>query len=160
MDEKGHGGFVLTVGNGYFRPVMCKSSKSKINCTSPYEYELAQLHLMLAKLLWLRQTLDEIGYKQDNPSIVFEDNMAVINTLKRGKMSNGNSKHIHTRLWYAKVLADRKQLKIIHCPSERMIAVILTKPLVRSAFVTAKNRLIMKKYDDYYHNLAKGYVVN
>jgi hypothetical protein len=87
-DTRGHGGYVITLGEQYGGPIDTSSSRAKLNGRSSMEYELFALHGMLPNLLFLYDLLNEIGYKQD-PVTIFEDNKALIDLINRGKVSSG-----------------------------------------------------------------------
>ena len=95
---------------------------------------------MLPNLLFLYDLLNELGYKQE-PAIIFEDNMALIDLIKRGKVSSGVTKHISAKYYYSKDLISRNIIQFKYCPTELMIADILTKPLSRNQFTRFKNIL-------------------
>lgn len=50
-DFRGHGGYVVSIGEGYGGPIEVKSGKSKMNCRSTMEAELVELHNGLPALL-------------------------------------------------------------------------------------------------------------
>ena len=104
------------------------------------EYELFALHGMLPNLLFLYELLNELGYKQE-PAIIFEDNMALIDLIKRGKVSSGVTKHISAKYYYSKDLIRRNIIQFKYCPTELMIADILTKPLSKILFIKLKKML-------------------
>ena len=95
---------------------------------------------MLPNLLFLYDLLNELGYRLE-PAIIFEDNMALIDLLKRGKVSSGVTKHISAKYYYSKDLIRRNIIQFKYCPTELMIPDILTKPLSRIQFIKLKNIL-------------------
>lgn len=68
------------------------------------------------------------GLKQDGPTIVFEDNISCIDFITVDRTSR-RSKHIDTRRFFAKDLSEKGLVSIRYCPSESMVADIMTKPL-------------------------------
>jgi len=127
-DGKGHGGHVIILGNSYGGPVEVCSNKSKLVGRSSMEYELFALHNMLPSLLFLKDFLEELGYKQE-PIKIFEDNRSLVDLIKAGKKSSGVSKHISSKYYYSRELIEKKVITFVHCPSDYMLADMLTKPL-------------------------------
>jgi len=140
-DLKGHGGYVISTGDEcYGGPVEVSSSRAKLNGRSSMDYELYSLHHMLPALLFLHELLEEIGFPQQ-PAIVFEDNRALIDLIRRGKISTGVTRHIAAKYYFARDLIIRKIIILKHCPTLLMIADILTKDLGSSHFSQLSSRL-------------------
>lgn len=59
---------------------------------------------------------------------MFEDNQSCLRLIKEEKFSN-RTKHIDTRRNFVKDYVDKGILACEFCPSEDMVADILTKPL-------------------------------
>jgi len=72
-------------------------------------YELDVLNHMINGPIFIRELLEELGYPQ-GPVIVFEDNKALIDLIKRGKIITGVTRHIAAKYYYAKDLIGRN-----HC---------------------------------------------
>ena len=120
------------------------------------EYELFALHNLLPNLLFLINLVTELGYPQE-PVVIFEDNKALIDIIRRGSVSSGNTKHIAQKYYYAKDLIENKIIKLRYCPSHLMIADILTKPLSGVLFKKIRDRLMNKEIqsDDYNDEIYK-----
>jgi hypothetical protein len=103
-------------------------------------YELDALHHMISGPLYIRELLEELGYKQ-GPVIVFEDNKALIDLIRRGKVSTGVTRHIAAKYYYAKDLIAEGLIVLRHCPTKLMIADILTKHLGGPEFKIMSRRL-------------------
>ena len=171
-----HGrGTVATIGEGYGGTVEAKSGRSKMNCRSTMEYELVELHQSLPAVLWIRIFLSDLGFPQILPSLVYEDNRAVIDIMKRGQVSSGVSRYIETKCCYARNLIERGMIKLVHCPTDIMLADILTKNLSLSIFNKLKciifnNNIVNDVYvnlinqlntdvDNYLNNLIVNFIV-
>jgi hypothetical protein len=140
-DFKAHGGYVLSIGTGaYGGPVEVSSKKSKINCRSTMEFELVELNQGEPAILWAKMFLSELGFEQSKPGIIFEDNHAVLDLIKRGQVSSGVSRD--SKLCYVRDLIARGLVCLIHCPTELMIADILTKNLIGKMFIDGAKRIL------------------
>ena len=73
------------------------------------------------------------GYKQN--AVLFQDNTSAILSEKNGYESVGKqSHHISIRYFHIKDCYERKELDIKCCPTDKMIAAYLTKPLQGKKF--------------------------
>ena len=130
---RGHGGYVISLGSKcYGGPIDVSSSKAKTNGRSILEYELFSLHSMIPNALFLGNLLEEMGFKR-YPIIIFEDNKALIDAIKRGPISSGVTKHIASKYYYSRDLIIQGIIQLRHCPTALMIADILTKDLAVEA---------------------------
>ena len=68
------------------------------------------------------------------------------------------SKHIHVRFYFAKDNIDKKELKIVYCPTDKMTADFDTKPLQGSKFVEFRDKLLGISAEDFYEYKSQ-YVV-
>ena len=137
-DMKGHGGFVLSLGtHGFCGIIEGVSKKHKSNCRSSMEYELNQLHDCLPSAIYMWRFTNELYGREKNPVpiILLEDNQSVMKLLPRGLVNSGNTtKHIDAKLYYAMDLVKEGILTIKYCPTDMMLADIMTKPLVGETF--------------------------
>lgn len=161
-DMRGHGGYVISIGgSGYGGPVETSSFRASVNGRSAMDYELYSSHDMLPSLLFLREVMIDLGYPQE-ASLIFEDNKALIDVFKRGKISTGATKHLAAKYFYSTDLQQRKIIEYRHCPTLLMIADILTKLLGGPRFHQLDMRL--RNYDeqndsmtnDIYHKLYRN----
>ena len=85
------------------------------------------------------------GYKiSDN--ILFQDNQSAIKLEENGKRSStGNTRHVNIRYFYVKDLVDKKQVRVLYCPTGLMLADFFTKPLQGKLF-------------NFFRNIVMGYV--
>ena len=92
-------------------------------------------------LVWGRALMTELGFKQEGPSVLYQDNKSAIIMGNDGKGSFKNSKHMDVRFFFSKQFIDAETLKLTHCPTKIMVADILTKPLQASLFKTLRSAL-------------------
>ena len=77
----------------------------------------------------MRRLLEEIGFKQGEPTQLFEDNAGCIYSSEADRPMNPCSKHIDTRLFKLKEFVQDGTLKLVKIATTRQIADNLTKPL-------------------------------
>ena len=111
-----------------------KSSKQKLNTKSSTESELVEVSEYLPYNIWLINFLKYQGYIIKN-NVVYQDNQSAIRMEINGRNScTGNSRHIDIRYFFVKDRVDKKEVKIVYCPTEQMLADFYTKPLNGSLF--------------------------
>ena len=68
--------------------------------------------------------------------------MSTITMSEKGKGTFSNSKHIDVRYFWLKDKIDKKVFKLVHSPTNDMVADGLTKVLRGSKFVEARRQLL------------------
>ena len=135
-DMKSHTGGCTSFGTGM---VMSRSSKQKLNSKSSTEAEVIGVSDMLPYNLWTIYFLGEQGYDV-NDHTLYQDNQSAILMETNGRRSAGpRSRHINIRFFWIKDCAEREGINIIHCPTYRMVADFLTKPLQGELFRTFRD---------------------
>ena len=120
-ESKAKGGYVISLRDkGFGGPIESRSFTSKFNGRSMVEYELFAFHEILPGPLFVKELLEELGSNQ-LPILVFEDNKALIDLLRRGEISSGVTRHIHSKYYYGKDLIIRKIIELRDCPTLLMI---------------------------------------
>jgi hypothetical protein len=126
-DGKGHYGYTFCIGKGN-GSVCAKSSKMKVIALSSTEAEYVALCHAVSQLIFLRELMNQLGFGSVLPSIVYEDNLPCVKMVY-GNLNFNTTKHINVRYHFTKDQVNVGNVKIIHCPTEEMIADVLTKPL-------------------------------
>jgi hypothetical protein len=127
--ERSHLGYAVTLGGDTNAPVAIKSSTIKLICRSSTEAEIHGVNELTSELLWAIDLLGELGYPQ-KPVRILEDNQSCI-TMMQQKPRNFQSKSKHIRVKWKFFRQQYKQgiMYLEHCPTDRMVADLLTKPL-------------------------------
>jgi hypothetical protein len=92
-------------------------------------------------ILWCRFLLTDIGFPQQNPTIIYEDNQSAINLAVAPHITR-KSRHIHIRHHFIRDLVAKGIVQIVHLPTHLMTADILTKPLGPTAFIALRDILM------------------
>ena len=135
-DCKGHSGLYLTMGKGAMINV---SKKLGLLTNSSTESEIVSTGERLPKTTWFRYFRIEQGepIKED---ILLQDNQSAIRLQKHHPFSVGKgSKHIHIRYFFAVDKISKKEVRIVYCPTEDMVADYSTKPLQGLKFIEFRN---------------------
>ena len=137
-DCRGHSGAVIQMGNN---SIHCESKKQRVVSQSSTEAELIALNSCLNSVLWIRNMLEELGFKQ-NKTKIYQDNISCITIAHNGRPTKG-TKHIKMRYFHIKEKMNDGTVKLKHKSTNKMIADILTKPVeLIPAFNRLRNKII------------------
>jgi hypothetical protein len=138
-DMRGHTGGALTMGIGC--PTV-KSTKAKCNTRSSTISELVAVDEMMAQILWTRLFMKAQGIKVSD-NILYQDNKSAILLEKNGRTSSSKrTKHIEVRYYYVADRIAKGDLTVVWCPTDKMIADFLTKPLQGRMFIQFRDVLM------------------
>jgi hypothetical protein len=140
VDRKSHTGITLHIGDssGSF---LTRSKKQSITADSSTAAEYIAAHSAAKEIQWARSLLEELGYKQLEPTVLFEDNKSTI-TMVNNDSHSQKTKHIDIRYHYIREAVQRKQLVMEHLPTTIMTSDIVTKPLGPTEFLRKRPLLL------------------
>jgi hypothetical protein len=126
-DGRGHYGYSFSLGrgNGSFD---AKSTKLKLNTLSSTESEYVAFCEATREAIWLRKLLNEIGFTQHGPTIIYEDNMSTIQMLN-GAYNHKTSKHIKPKYHFSKSAILDGEVHVEHLVTTEMESDVFTKAL-------------------------------
>lgn len=104
------------------------SRKQSSVTLSSMESEYVALSEASQELVWLLKLFKDFGEEQKGAVKVYEDNQSCIQFVDSDRVSR-RSKHIETRAHYVKELCEGQVMELKYCPTEDMVADVLTKPL-------------------------------
>ena len=134
-DGKSHTGIFISIGeNGDGGPILTQSIKQKLVTLSSTEAELVALVDSLKRLQPIRRLLDELKLLLLKPAKVMQDNKSTITIGKAGEGYSGKSKHMRVRYHAIAEQVANGEIELLHCPTTKMLADILTKPGGGSSF--------------------------
>jgi hypothetical protein len=116
------------------------SKKQRSVATSSTEAEYVALSLASQECVWLRNLLLDIGFEQSNATVLYEDNQGAIE-LARNPKHRGRSKHIDIRYHFVRELLQRNVISVVYCPTNEMLADVMTKPVPKPTFVRMRESL-------------------
>ena len=149
-DAKGHSGMFTTMGRGALLNIAKKLGLVTVSST---ETEIVSTGERMPKCTWFRYF--RIG-QGDSPTedILMQDNKSAILLQKNWPFSTG---------FFVVDKIKNKEVKIVYCPTEKMIADYNTKPLQGKLFYYFRNKIMgikledFKKYKDNYVEILKQY---
>jgi hypothetical protein len=122
-------------------PVYAQSKLQSTVSTSTAEAELKAVGGAVQHALGFRQLLEEIGFSPELPTIIYNDNMSCIASLKT-KLSGSKLRHVKVNFQFVKECISNKQVDVVYCPTTENIADILTKSLPKPRFEYLRDRLM------------------
>lgn len=126
-DRKSTSGFIFKLGDA----VISYASRKQQNVTlSSTEAEFVSLAEASQEFLWLSQLMKEFEINIQNP-IIFEDNQSCLKIIQDEKISP-RSKHIDVKYYFVRDLLKTGKVLYKYCPTDSMMADILTKPLQKT----------------------------
>ena len=113
--------------------VSWRSKKQSIIAQSSTESEYVALCSAAQEAVWLRRLLSGIGFHQDAPTLLYEDNQSAI-LLSKNPKDHSRTKHIDVKFHYVRKAIEDKVINVQYCPTAEMLADTLTKGLARPKF--------------------------
>ena len=132
------GGFVFFLNN---TPISWRSKLQVSVAISSTESEYVALSDAAQEAIYLRSILKEFKIGTNEPTIIYEDNQAAIAIANRAQY-HGRLKHIDVRTHFVRDCVQRRQIKVIYCSTNDMIADVMTKPLARPTFQRLVQQLL------------------
>jgi hypothetical protein len=141
VDGRSQTGYYLSIGR-YSAPFLVHAGSQR-SCVSlgSMMAEYVALAEVGRAILWCRFLLTDIGFPQQNPTIIYEDNQSAINLAVAPHITR-KSRHIHIRHHFIRDLVAKGIVQIVHLPTHLMTADILTKPLGPTAFIALRDILM------------------
>ena len=129
--------------------IYCASKKQKIMTSSSTEAELVGISDALPKILWCRYFMKAQGCIVEDV-YVYQDNQSTILLENNGMKSVGKgSRHIRIKYFFATDKIKDKEIKVIYCPTEKMLEDFYTKPLQGALFLKHRNKIMGVEPDDF-----------
>ena len=94
------------------------------------EAEYMALTRAMKQILWMYSAMDEVGYPQPCPAILWNDNARAVLLLKNTK-HNAKVKHINIHYHYIRNHVSDGDINVRHLPSTKNLTDMLTKQLLR-----------------------------
>ncbi|XP_021289713.1 uncharacterized protein LOC110420661 [Herrania umbratica] len=99
------------------------------------EGEYITIAIAVNQLRWLRKILADLGFKQDNGTVILVDNKLAI-AIAKNPIHHGQIKHVKVKYHALREAVHEKLVKLKHCNSKEQLADILTKGLFKDRFET------------------------
>ena len=128
----------------YGGPISWLSKKQAIVALSTSEAEYVALSLATQEVVWLRRLLDDLQSSlTEQPTVLMEDNQGAI-AIAKNPVAHCKTKHIDIRYHYIREAIQNGTICLNYCPTNEMIADLLTKPLSKGQFETLRAAMGME----------------
>ena len=132
-------GYIFMPNGG---PVCWSSRRQSCVALSTAEAEYVSLGAATKKAVWLRDLLKELGCEQGEATPLYEDNRSAI-ALAENESHSRRTRHIHVKYHYVREAIKENIVRIIYCPSEQMVADMMTKSLPSSKFAELRDHFLL-----------------
>jgi len=136
LDRKSITGWILMIGNNI---VSWKSKKQASVALSSTEAEYMAAADAMKEILWIDDLLTELTFRNKHDSaILHQDNQGAI-FLQKNNSNKQRTKHIDVRYHFIRQAIQERRAETRYCPTETMIADVLTKALPPPSFKQHRN---------------------
>ena len=142
-DGKSHTGLVITLGK---TPIMVRSSKQHLVAKDSTEAELIGLSDKMPDTIDMCEFLQFFGIKLPTPVIYQDNQSSMILIGKTGKKHR--NKYMLVRQELIKERIEKEDIRIEYCPTEVMLADIMTKSLQGNLFRKFRDQLLNSDIPD------------
>ena len=139
-----------TTGNLFMMargPITWLSKKQGIVALSTTEAEYVALSTATQESVWLRRLLMDLNAFPNGPTVLMEDNQGAI-AVAKNPIAHARTKHIDIRYHYIREAVQEQTIELKYCPTNEMLADILTKPLSKGQFEILRQAMGMEKLPD------------
>jgi hypothetical protein len=126
-DRKSVSGFGFRVGRA---TISWASHKQACVTASSTEAEFVAASEAAKEAIWLRTLLENLGYKQQGPTAIDEDNHGAIK-LSKNDSAHHRTKHIAVRFCFIREKTQAGEVILRPVPTERQLADMFTKAITR-----------------------------
>lgn len=143
IDRKSNSGYVFSYLGGTVSWSCKRQSCVSISST---EAEFIALSEACKEAHWIRRLLEDFNRPISTSTNIFEDNQSCLKLIKEEKLS-GRSKHIDVRYYFVKDYIEKGFVDCTYCPTENMVADLLTKPLPASRIKMLRSECGVKIFE-------------
>ena len=89
---------------------------------------------MISEIVWMKKFIEHQGFKV-KLNVIYQDNTSTMKLVNNGKISSGKrTRHFDIKLFYITDLIAKDEVSIKYCPTDKMIADYMSKPVTGSKF--------------------------
>lgn len=130
-NRKSNSGHVFMINGA---TVCWSSRKQPLVALSTCEAEFIALSEACRAASWIRRLLIDMKQNITKAITIFEDNQSCLKLIEEEERLSDRSKHIDTRFHFVKDYVKKELISCSYCPTDAMVADILTKPVPAKKF--------------------------
>lgn len=134
-DRKSTSGYVFLISGG---AVSWRSKKQTCVALSTAEAEYVALASAGQEAAWMRELTATLENRPQRSVVLFEDNQSAI-AMTKNPQFHGRSKHISIKYHFIRNQVDERVIDLKYCPTQDMIADMMTKGLSKEQFTTLRS---------------------
>ena len=140
-DRKSTSGYLFQMSGA---AISWRSKKQTCVALSTAEAEYMALACAAQESIWMRQLLTDLGTDPIAATQIFDDNQSAI-CLAKNPQFHGRAKHIGIKYHFIREQVEKGDVELQYCPTEEMIADMLTKGLSRDRLMKLRQMCGMKE---------------
>lgn len=122
-------------------PILAISKKQSLVTLSSTEAELVAANRAARDIVWIRNVLKEMGFKQKEPTKLHQDNKSCIIMANRGQ-GGEFSRSVDIKYFWISEQVHKRRIALEYIPSEDLIADGLTKSMSVTKFLEWRNKIL------------------
>lgn len=148
-DCRSQGASFLSIGDG--SAAFAAHSRKITTCVvlSSMEAEYVTLSETARTAIYMRRFLSDIGFPQESPTIIYEDNSSAISLASCSNIPK-KSRHILLRYHFIKYAVESGQVEVHFIDTKRQRADFFTKVLSTPDFIKGRSDVLNLSKQDYY----------
>ena len=122
-------------------PISWRSTKTPLIALNVAESEIIVLSIASQETIFLHKLVNELGFIQTHPTIIYEDCEPAVALSKENRFCN-RSKHIDVRWSFIVEKQRHGDIKVVSVSRTIMVADILCSPRAAATFSTFRNKIL------------------
>jgi hypothetical protein len=128
---KSQGGYLVFLNDSL---VSWRSRRHKCRCLSSMESEYVEACEAAKEVRWFRELLGDLGFSQNEPTIIYEDNQACI-AFSKNNTNHDRTKHIDIKAYWLRDAVRDGLVVLKHVDTKHQLADMMTKTQLKKTFV-------------------------
>jgi hypothetical protein len=139
-DRKSISGYIFMLAGS---PISWQAKKQSMIALSTAEAEYAALTQATKEAIWLQNLLKDLRMSKYAPRVINVDNQGTI-ALAENPIHHARTKHLDVQLQFVRSSIENGTIKLQYCPTDVMLADIMTKALARDKHATLRGLIGME----------------